>query len=185
MGYPFRSRIEPDRTGDVAVIQMKDIDHENRIRPEEALRIVLPEGSDNHELRAGDLLFRSRGQSNGVALVPEGMGMAVASAPLMRIRPRRVLPEYLCWFLNTTAAQAQLASLAEGTSVRMISTKSLGAVRVPLPPEQVQRLIAEAGALVEREQTLMALIASRRLRLSTHLLLQRARQTSQPGKGEQ
>lgn len=183
MGYPFRSRIEPVRDGDLAVIQMRDID-ENRVRLEDALRIVLPDGWADHALHAGDLLFRSRGQSNGAALVPEGLGMAVASAPLVRIRPRRVLPEYLAWFLNSPAAQAQLASVAEGTSVRMISTGSLGAVEIPLPPESVQHRIAEAAVLVDQEQTLMALIASRRLRLSTHLLLQRARQTSDPEKGE-
>lgn len=183
MGYPVRSRLEPDLGGDVAVIRALDIDQDNRIHMEVPLRIVLPEGSTNHVLRAGDLLFKSRGQKNDVALVPEDVLEAVAAAPLMRIRPRDVLPEYLQWFLNSPAAKAQLAPRAEGTSVQMINTRALSALEVPLPPAPVQRRIAGAAALVKREHALLELIASERHRLSTHLLLKIAQQRVHPWKG--
>ncbi len=174
MGYPFRSRLEHDPQGDVAVIQMKDIDDTNLLHAEEAIRVALPEGKTHHLLRAGDLLFRSRGRSNGAALVAEGIGPAVLAAPMLLIRPHTVLPAYLCWYINAPATQAQLAALAEGTSVRMISAEALKSLPIPVPPLEAQRRIAEAAALAEQEQTLLARIATLRQRLTTHLLMQLA-----------
>ena len=175
MGYPFRSRLEHDPQGDVAVIQMKDIDDANLLHAEEAIRVALPKGKTHHHLlRAGDLLFRSRGRSNGAAQVLEGIGPAVLSAPMLLIRPHGVLPAYLCWYINAPATQAQLAALAEGTSVRMISAEALKALEVPLPSLATQQRIAEAAALAGQEQSLLARIATLRQRLTNHLLMKLA-----------
>ena len=174
MGYPFRSRLEHDPQGDVAVIQMKDIDDTNLLHVEEAIRVTLPRGKARHLLRAGDLLFRSRGRSNGAAQVLEGIGPAVLSAPMLLIRPHNVLPAYLCWYINTPATQAQLAALAEGTSVQMISAEALRALDVPLPSLATQQRIAEAAALAGQEQSLLARIATLRQRLTNHLLMKLA-----------
>lgn len=178
MGYPFRSRLEHDPQGDVAVIQMKDIDDANLLHTEEAIRVALPKGKAHHLLRAGDLLFRSRGRSNGAAQVPDGIGTAVLSAPMLLIRPHGVLPDYLCWFINAPATQAQLAALAEGTSVRMISAEALKALDVPLPSLAAQQRIVVAAALAAREQSLMARIAAQRQRLTTHILMQHAQKAT-------
>lgn len=174
MGYPFRSRIEHDPQGDVAVIQMKDIDDANLLHAEDAIRVALPKGKTHHLLRGGDLLFRSRGRSNGVAQVLEGVGPAVLAAPMLLIRPHSVLPAYLCWYLNARATQAQLAALAEGTSVQMISAEALKSLPVPMPSPDVQHRIAEAAALADHEQSLLARIASLRQRMNAHLLMKLA-----------
>lgn len=178
MGYPFRSRLEHDPQGDVAVIQMKDIDDANLLHAEEAIRVALPKGKTHHLLRAGDLLFRSRGRSNGAALVAEGIGPAVLAAPMLLIRPHNVLPAYLCWYINAPATQAQLAALAEGTSVRMISAEALKSLSIPVPPLDAQRRIAEAATLAEQEQTLLARIATLRQRLTVHLLMKFAHEAT-------
>jgi len=177
MGYPFRSRLEHDPQGDVAVIQMKDIDDANHLHAEEAIRVTLPKGKTHHLLCAGDLLFRSRGRSNGAAQVLEGIGPAVLSAPMLLIRPRNVLPAYLCWYINAPATQAQLAALAEGTSVRMISAEALKVLDIPLPPKATQERIAHAAVLAEREQLLLARVAELRRQVAQHLLLNSARRT--------
>lgn len=178
MGYPFRSRLEHDPLGDVAVIQMKDIDDTNLLHTEEAIRVALPSGKSHHMLRAGDLLFRSRGRSNGTAQVQEGVGAAVLSAPMLLIRPHGVLPAYLCWYINTPATQTLLSALAEGTSVRMISAEALRALEVPVPPLVTQEQIVQAATLAEQEQALLARIASLRQRLTTHLLMKLAHETT-------
>jgi len=171
MGYPFRSRVEHDPKGTVAVVQMKDIDDANQVHVDRAIRVELPSGKDRHLLRAGDLLFRSRGRSNGAALVVEGIGASVLAAPMLLIRPHQVLPAYLCWYLNTSATQAQLSALSEGTSVRMISAEALKALDVPLPTPAAQQQIVEAAALADQEQSLMARIAALRQRLTDHVLM--------------
>jgi hypothetical protein len=174
MGYPFRSRLEHDPRGDVAVIQMKDIDDVHRLHADEAIRVALPKGKARHLLRTGDLVFRSRGRSNSAAQVLDGIGSAVLAAPMLLIRPHRVLPEYLCWYINAPATQAQLAALAEGTSVRMISAEALKALDIPLPSVAAQQRIVQAAALAEQEQTLLARIATLRQRLTTHILMKLA-----------
>jgi len=178
MGYPFRSRLERDPGGGVTVIQMKDIDEDNVLQPEGAVRVSLPTAKSHHLLRAGDLLFRSRGQSNGAAQVPEGIGTAVLSAPMLLIRPNGALPEYLCWFINSLAAQLQLRTLAAGTSVRMISAEALKALDVPVPPMATQRRIAQLAGLVEEEQSLLGRITAARHRLTTHILMQHAQKAT-------
>lgn len=178
MGYPFRSRLEHDPKGDVTVIQMKDIDDANLLHAEEAIRVALPKGKTHHLLRPGDLLFRSRGRSNGAAQVLDGIGLAVLSAPMLLIRPHSVLPAYLCWYINAPATQAQLAALAEGTSVRMISAEALKALDVPLPSLATQQRIAQAALLAEQEQNLLARITTLRHRLTNHLLLKLAHEAT-------
>ena len=178
MGYPFRSRLQHDPQGDVAVIQMKDIDDTNLLHAEEAIMVTLPKGKTHHLLRAGDRVFRSRGRSKGAAQVLEGIGPAVVSAPMLLIRSHGVLPAYLCWYINAPATQAQLAALAEGTSVRMISAEALKALDVPLPSLGAQQDIAQAAALAEQEQTLLARIANLRQRLTTHLLMKFAHEAT-------
>lgn len=176
MGYPFRSRLEHEPRGRIAVIQMKDMDDANLLHVDEAVRVSLPAGKAHHLLRAGDVLFRSRGRSNGAALVLEGIPPAVLAAPMLLIRPRGVLPEYLHWFINAPSTQARLAALAEGTSVQMISAEALKQVDVPLPSPARQRGIAQAAALAAREQALLADIAARRERVIAHRLMQSARE---------
>lgn len=180
MGYPFRSRLEHDPLGEVVVVQMKDIDDSYLLRPEGMFRVVLPEGKDHHLLQPGDLLFHSRGRSNGAALTPEGTGPAVLAAPLLRLRPNlhKVLPEYLRWFINAPETQAQLAALSAGTSVRMISAEALKTLEVPLPARARQQAIAQAAALAQQEQSLVAQAARLREHLTAHLLMKSAHEVT-------
>ena len=175
MGYPFRSRLEHDPAGDVAVIQMKDIDDANLLHAEDAIKVSLPEGKGHHLIHEGDLVFRSRGRSNSVALVAAGIGEAVLAAPMLLIRPRTVLPAYLHWFINLPTTQANLAALAEGTSVRMISKDALLDVDVPVPGMNRQRRIVDVAALALREQSLIAEIAAQRKRLTEGVLMRYAK----------
>lgn len=171
LGMAFRSRLEHDPKGDVAVLQMKDISESEEPAYSQATRIVLPQDKQRMLLQPGDLVFRSRGTSNGAALVGSRVPLAVLAAPLLLIRPRKVLPAYLLWFLNSGYAQAQLASFAAGTSVQMISAESLRLLPIPLPPTAAQERIAEVAALIQREEDLMVALTRHRKQLATHILL--------------
>jgi len=176
MGYPFRSRLEHEPLGEISVVQMKDIDEANLLHPDAFTRVSLPDAKSRHLLQPGDLLFRSRGKSNGAALVRGGIGAAVLAAPMLLIRPHSIDPEYLCWFINTDSTQAQLTTMSEGTAVRMISAEALRRLAIPSPPLAVQKQIVQIAFLADQERTLMSEIAKRRQQLTFHLLLQRAQQ---------
>ena len=57
MGYPFRSRLEHDATGAIAVVQMKDIDDASLLHVEDVVRVDLPDFNEHHLIRRGDLYF--------------------------------------------------------------------------------------------------------------------------------
>ncbi|MFZ2492844.1 MAG: restriction endonuclease subunit S [Thermoanaerobaculia bacterium] len=180
LGFAFRTRLEGHAEGNVAVLQMKDITESSA--PSYAAAVRLSVAPDKTTLlRAGDLVFRSRGRSYGAALVVGDVPPAILAAPLLLIRPTRVLPEYLHWFINSDHAQAQLASVAVGTAVQQISAESLRALEVPVPPEEVQRRIAEVAQLARREEELTGAISKRRRQLTNHILLSHA---YRPSKGE-
>lgn len=173
LGYPFRSRLVPEPGGDVFVVQMKDIDDANLLHLGEAVRLALPKRGDHHLLRPGDLLLRSRGRNNGVALVPEELPRAILSAPMVRIRANasKALPAYLYWYLNAPAGQAQIAATAVGTSVQMVGVEEIKGLDVPLPPLERQAAIADMAQLAQREHHLLSEIAGQRQRLITHILM--------------
>ncbi|WP_122799476.1 restriction endonuclease subunit S [Burkholderia pseudomallei] len=168
MGYSFRSRLETDVDGDVAVIQMKDIDDSNLLHPEGLARIRMPDLKDRHLVQKGDLLFRSRGVTNSAALVGEGYERTVLAAPMLLIRPKTeiVEPGYLQWFINHPATQAVLAGRAAGTAVKMLGKAVLDGIEVVLPPLERQHLIVEVARLALREAEILD--RERQLRLRAH-----------------
>lgn len=180
MGYPFRSRLEHDAAGGIAVVQMKDIDEACLLHVEDAVRVDLPDVKAHHLIRQGDLVFRSRGRTNSVALVSADIGPAVLAAPMLLIRPVDVLPAYLLWYINLPAIQVVLAAQSEGTSVRMISKAALEVLEMPVPSRHRQQLIVEISELATAEQGLLEQIAQERKRLADGVLMRYARNT-RPG----
>lgn len=177
MGYPFRSRLEHDAGGAVAVLQMKDISDQGTLDFAGAVRLNLPEAGARHQIKAGDLVFRSRGRTNSAALVEAAPEPAVLAAPMLLIRPVDAAPAYLAWYINLPAVQASLAARAEGTSVRMISKAALEALEIPIPSLRQQELIVEVARLAESEQDLMQQIATKRKRVADAVLMRYARNT--------
>jgi len=164
MGRPFRSRVEPDPQGDISVIQMKDIDENNRLDTSHLTRVHLPDINPAHLVNPGDLIFRSRGRANTAALVSHPLDKTVVAAPLFRIRPAtdKVLPAYLAWYINQPRAQTYLERQASGTISRMIHKKTVADMAIELPPLERQHQIARLAALAGREQELLQRLAEKR-----------------------
>jgi hypothetical protein len=180
MGYTFRSRLEPEMDGDVAVIQMKDIDDSNLLHPEGLARIRMPELKDRHLVQEGDLMFRSRGVTNTAALVAGNLGRSVLAAPMMLIRPdtKRVQAAYLLWFINQPSIQKILSAQAAGTAVKMISKAALEQLEVSAPPLKTQKRIVEIWYLATLEAQLATKLMERRRVLIDGALMKRARETA-------
>jgi hypothetical protein len=176
LGIAFRFRLEHDASGDVAILQMKDVNELTGLSYAAATRGVLPKEKRDLLLRQGDLVFRSRGRSNGAALVGAGVPPAILAAPLLLIRPVRIQPDFLYWYINSEHAQAQLASVAAGTSVQMISAENLRALPIPVPPLAAQERIAEINRLIRREEDLINQLTRRRKQLANYILMNYAQQ---------
>ena len=176
MGYSFRSRIEAKGSGAVAVIQMKDLTDDNSVDCGGLIQVDMELPKVHHIVKLRDLIFRSRGLANTSAILMDDVGVAVVSAPLLRIRvdEKCVLPEYLNWFISQTTAQSYLASRAMGTAQKMITKEALESLEVFLPSLKRQREITELAALADKEQRLLNRLALKRRQYTSTILMQLA-----------
>ena len=163
-GYSFRSKLELQQSGNIAVIQMKDLTSANRVCCDALAKIDMEMPKGHHLVKPGDLIFRSRGLTTNSAILAEDPGVAVLAAPLLLIRVTsgRVIPEYINWYINQLPAQSYLTSCAEGTALKMISKQSLEQLEVQLPPLDKQRFIVELSRLAEDEQRILKELAEKR-----------------------
>jgi hypothetical protein len=172
MGHSFRSRLEQDFNGNVSVIQMKDLTDDNRLDDRNLARVEMRDLKEWHRVKRNDLVFRSRGQTNTVALIDKEVDQAVVAAPLLRIRveSQQVLPEYLCWFINQPVSQVFLQSQATGSAMRMIGKQVLEELEVKIPSIERQHRIIELSQLSTEEQRLMTLLSAKRKQLVDYQL---------------
>ena len=178
VGYAFRERLDAYAAGDVAVLQMKNIDEADALcLVDTAPRVNLPNLNDRQCIRKGDLLLRARGQFHTTAEVTADMGRTIVAAPLMLIRVTSadLLPAYLRWFINQPQTQSTLTSLAAGTHVRSINKVVLENLQIPVPTIDKQRMITEIAQLGEREQALTVALGERRVKVLGDTLAQYAR----------
>jgi hypothetical protein len=157
--YPFRKKVDAEQGGDVAVIQMRDVDVDNAEGAIGVGAIMVRNDNgryDRHLLKDGDLLFQSRGARHPVVVVRGGM-RAIAGSGLHVIKPdrARVSAEYIAWWLNHPVSQTKLvADVARGTYVPFVSKADLEKFLVPLPPFALQHQIATVDHLRRRERML-------------------------------
>lgn len=173
MGYSFRARLYSMNSGAVAVIQMKDLTDKNRVDCSALARVDMEKPKEHHLVKPADLIFRSRGLATTSAILLDDPGIAVVSAPLLRIRvsDNGILPEYLNWFISQAPAQAFLASRAKGTSQKMIGKEEMEELEIFVPPLERQKAIVEMASLAEKEQQIMKMLAEKRYKyISTHLI---------------
>lgn len=156
-GVTFRSRTRPSGSGSLRVIQMKDLGADGTVHPETAMRIDHPGPRGDHLLKSGDIIFRSRGRTNTAALLREEPGNTILAAPLFRVRPdcRRVLPEFLLWWMNQRSSQSYMSSRSKGTMLKMVSKPSLENLEVKLPSLERQKTITEYVRLSIKERNIL------------------------------
>ena len=178
-GYTFRERLDAYPDGDVAVLQMKNIDPDDRVLIDDLPRVGLADLNARQLLREGDIIFRARGLFHTAAVLTGNLGNAVAAAPLMLIRVSspKVLPEYLRWFINHPRTQATLMNLAAGSYVRTLNKAAIAELEIPMLPLERQRQIVAIAELGQREKTILNRIAERKSRVLEEILAQVARNT--------
>lgn len=179
-GYTARSRLEPANTGGVLAIQLRDISADGLVDPERLMRFQLKDLADRYFVRAGDLVFRSRGERNTATVLDKRLQEpALAVLPLMVLRPNRdvLLPEYLAWAINQSPAQRHFDSTARGTNIRMIPRSSLDHLELDIPDLETQQKIVMLDKLAERERELTQFAAETRRKAVGLLLVERVQKT--------
>ena len=176
-GYTSRGRLQPAEQGGSLVLQLGDMALDSHVEPDRLTRVAFADLPERHLVGRGDVIFRSRGESNiAVALGALFVERAVAVLPLFVLRPKReiILPEYLAWVINQPSSQRHFDRVARGTTIRMVPRSGLEILEISVPPIETQRRIVAIDALAKREQTLSILAANKRRVLTSQILYDQA-----------
>lgn len=184
-GYTARGRLEAAAAG-VLVIQLRDVLLQGGVDPSRLSRVDLTDVLDRYLVRAGDVVFRSRGDWNTAAAIDERLREpALVVLPLVIIRPKRELvdPAYIAWFINHRSAQRYFDSCARGTGLRMIPMPCLENLEIATPPLETQRRVVEIDRLATRETELLGELAKKRKAFTEFALMDQVRKAPLHGRG--
>ena len=113
---------------DTCYLQVNDFDEEGNIRPTVRPTTSVSSKAARHLLTESDLLLAAKGGKNFCAIAPTQLGPCVASPSFLIIRiddPARILPEYLCGFLNLPSTRQLLTGRPSPRSARLTSRSSM------------------------------------------------------------
>ena len=173
-GFSFRERLEFSPSGNVSIIQMRDISESNEIDTAKLIRTNILNSYNKFQIKANDLIFCPRGLMYTITLVPQTLNATILTAPLILIRMKQkdILPAYIQWFINQPFTQKYFTSRAEGTAVKLLSKSALAEVEIIVPNLSKQQLIIDIANLYTNEQQLLKLLAAKRKSYYKKLLMQ-------------
>lgn len=168
-GYPFRGSIEESADGGTLAVQMKDVDPDHGVNWSGVTRTTLTGRKHPDWLKAGDVLFVSKGARFYAVCIDEPPSAAVCSPHffLLQVLPRAaLLPAFLAWQINQPPFQRQLQQAAEGSSQLSIRRPVLESLTLSVPSLTDQQRIVALADLARRERrTLHQLIHNREQQL--------------------
>ena len=168
-GHPFRGSIEESAEGGTLAVQMKDVDPDWGVNWPGVVRTSLAGRKQPGWLKAGDVLFVSKGARFYAVCIDQPPGPAVCSPHFFLIQVMAgagLLPAFLAWQINQPPFQRQLQQAAEGSSQLSIRRPVLESLTLSVPPMEDQRRIVALADLARQERrTLYQLIHNREQQL--------------------
>jgi hypothetical protein len=173
-GHPFRESIQNTLDGDVAVVQMKDVDPEKGFDSTELYRVNLTGRKKPNYLQRGDILFMGRGNRIFAALVDQDLDNTVAGSHffILRLTTYSVSPNYLTWYINHKQAQRYFSQHVAGTALPHINRSALESLPVILPPIAVQEHMMRAHYCRLKEKALLETLVEKKKQFLDELLEQ-------------
>lgn len=164
----------PTGTGEVVYLQSRHFDENGELLRELHPDLMAEGISEKHLLKDGDVLFAAKGTKNFAAVFENHNEPSVASTSFFVLRPtdKKVLPQYLAWFLNSHTTQSLLKRQAIGTSIPSISKQVLENFEIAVPGIETQKAILQITKLRNKEKSLKQEIDSLREKEIQAMLLQ-------------
>lgn len=165
-GYISRGKIEPEDGGSHFLLQARDVDGKGQSYARKNLTRFNPHLSPSDwTLQRYDILFIARGFKNFSVLIQEIPHNVLAAACffVVRAQTEKVLPEYLCWYLNQLPVEDYLRRrIGRGVNMPIVRRAVLESIDIPLPPMETQRTVAELNKLIAYEQALLTSLTEKR-----------------------
>ncbi len=166
--YPFRGGIEVSEDGDTYLVQIRHADEHAGALVGVLDRVMLPGKREPDYLENGDVLFVAKGPRNFAVHLQDIPPATVCSPHFFHLKvpggeQARILPEFLVWQINQSAAQIYLARCGQGSVSPNITRSQLEDLPVVVPPLAAQaRFVVLLQAARKEERVLQALIENRR-----------------------
>jgi hypothetical protein len=178
-GHLNRGIIEPREDGTHFLLQARDVDaHRLTYRTDKLIRFNPIMSRTDSILKAGDMLFMARGSRNFSVLleaIPDSV-LAAACFFIIRVSNDKVLPDYLCWYLNQAPVEHYLIQHSgRGVHMPVVRRSVLENIDVPIPTLEIQKKIMETQILMKEEQALINNLAGKRKELIMATCLQAVR----------
>lgn len=147
---------KPSGKGEVVYLQSKHFDEYGQLLTTLHPDLKTEGISEKHLLKEGDVLFAAKGTKNFAAVFENHNEPSVASTSFFVLRPtdKKVLPQYLAWFLNSPTTQTLLKGQAIGTSIPSISKQVLENLEMIVPEIETQKGILQITELRNKEKAL-------------------------------
>lgn len=165
---------KPAGIGELVYLQSKHFDEYGQLHSVLHPDLVAEGISEKHLLKDGDVLFAAKGTKNFAAVFENHNEPSVASTSFFVIRPadKKVLPQYLAWFLNNHTTQTLLKGQAIGTSIPSIRKNVLEDLEISIPSIEKQRTVIQVAALVRKENEIRMNILQQRKQLIEQQILE-------------
>ncbi|MGB3452567.1 MAG: restriction endonuclease subunit S [Moheibacter sp.] len=145
-------------------VNLRDFD-ENHEFTEPSAFVNLDEVKNKYIIKKDDILFSTRVKFNAYRLPVHSNQMFVASNSfaILKLRNRKLLPDYLSWFINHPDREPFYALRVQGSNrIPYISTSELAEMEIDLPDLETQKLIGSIDSLLKKEKRLTAEILEKR-----------------------
>ncbi|MCK5132522.1 MAG: restriction endonuclease subunit S [Candidatus Sabulitectum sp.] len=107
-------------------------------------------------LEKGEILLQNKGRFvAAVFSMPEGeCWITPASVLILTLKTKKILPEYIALYLNSTKGQRQLNSVKELSSVPFITRPNLEKINISIPPIKKQEKLIKLNNAISMYKNL-------------------------------
>lgn len=163
-GHTFRGKINEDPTGNLPVLQIKDLKGRAMLTADQLSRINWQGAKVVATVQPGEILLPARGEYYRASiLLGDEPVIATSQLYVLRLTSKEITPEFLNWYLNQSPAQHYFQTHRSGTSMPMLNKQSLGALPIAVPTLATQEKIVSVQRCWEQEQQLTKqLLANRK-----------------------
>jgi hypothetical protein len=166
-GHPIRDAVRDVPGGDVAVVQIKNVDAETGVDWPAVAKTKLTGRREPDWLKPGDVIFSARGHRNVAVCLDQPPARAVCSPHFFLIRVKdgkSTIPEFLAWQMNLPPAQRYFEQSATGSYITSIRRQVLETLQLQIPSLDRQRLLVRLAEAASREKDLMERMIENRRR---------------------
>ena len=144
---------QPDVSGNVPYVQVRQFDDQGMLMVEANDFVVMDQKSESHLLKDGDVLFVGKGNRLFAWCYRDTLGPYIASSIFFVLRPKKKLiyPEYLAAILNAPQTKAALLQVGSGTNIFSLRKSELGAFQIPILPMDEQKKVASLAELHQKQ----------------------------------